>query len=83
MTKRNKMFKFRREAIKERNERYAELRRERAAKKSKNLPTLEIRRKNGKRAKGNPSVTMGLKTLRRIISGARTGRKVKAKVRVH
>lgn len=49
----------------------------------RNAPTLEIRRKNGKRAKGNPRVTLGLKDLRRLISGAKTGRKVKAKVRVH
>lgn len=39
-------------------------------------------RKNGKRVKANTSVKMSLKSLRRLVSAARTGKRAEVKARV-
>lgn len=48
----------------------------------KNPPLLVATKKNGKRVKANTSVKMKLSDLRKLISGARSGKKVRVKARV-
>lgn len=43
---------------------------------------LLVVRKNGKRVRSNATVSMPLKSLRRLISSARTGKRTSTKVRV-
>jgi hypothetical protein len=43
---------------------------------------VATRQKNGKRVKANTSVKMSLRDLRRLVSGARSGKRVKVKARV-
>jgi hypothetical protein len=50
--------------------------------KKRNAPLLSAVRKNGKPAKRNTSVKMSLHDLRRLISGAKSGKRVKVKARV-
>lgn len=50
--------------------------------RKKNTPALVVIRKNGKRVKTNTSIKMSLRDLRRLVSGARTGKKVQVKARV-
>jgi hypothetical protein len=51
------------------------------ARKRKNVPVLTVIRKNGKKAKANTSLKMSLKSLRRLVSAARSGRTASVKVR--
>jgi hypothetical protein len=44
-------------------------------------PTLTLVRKNGKKVKSNASIKMSLKSLRRLVSAARSGRTASVKVR--
>lgn len=48
--------------------------------RSKN-PTLTLVRKNGKKVKANTTLKMSLKSLRRLVSAARSGRTASVKVR--
>lgn len=54
----------------------------RAKKKNLSLPMLTAFRKNGKRVKSNTTVKMSLKSLRRLVSAARTGKRAQVKARV-
>jgi hypothetical protein len=54
----------------------------RRRKRSVGSPVLSAFRKNGKRVKRNTSVKMSLHDLRRLISGAKSGKPVKVKARV-
>ena len=54
----------------------------RKRKKNLSLPMLTAIRKNGKRVKANTSVKMSLKSLRRLVSAARTGKRAEVKARV-
>lgn len=51
-------------------------------KKNISLPSLLALKKNGKRAKANTSVKLSLKSLRRLIAGARSGKRTEVKARV-
>ena len=56
----------------------------RKRKKNLSLPGfLVATKKNGKRVKANTSVKMSLRDLRRLVSGARKGKSVRVKARVH
>lgn len=50
-------------------------------KKNLSLPMLTAFRKNGKRVKSNTTLKMSLKSLRRLVSAARSGRTASVKVR--
>ncbi len=55
----------------------------RKRKKNLSLPGfLVATKKNGRRVKANTTVKMSLKDLRRLVRGAKTGRRVKVKARV-
>jgi hypothetical protein len=55
----------------------------RAKKENLSLPMLSaFRQKNGKRVKSNTTVKMSLKSLRRLVSAARSGKPAKVKARV-
>jgi hypothetical protein len=45
-------------------------------------PTIVLTRPNGRKVKANRTVTMKLNDLRRLVSGARKGKKVRVKARV-
>ena len=61
-----------------------EMARKEAKKKNLSLPGfLVATKKNGKRVKANTSVKMSLRDLRRLVSGARKGKSVRVKARVH
>lgn len=47
-----------------------------------NGPSIIAIRKNGNRVRSNATVSMPLKSLRRLISSARTGKRTSTKVRV-
>lgn len=51
-------------------------------KKKNTSGLLVVTRKNGKRVGSNATVSMPLKSLRRLISSARTGKRTSTKVRV-
>lgn len=51
-------------------------------KKNISLPSLLALKKNGKRVKANTSVKLSLKSLRRLISAARSGKPAHVKARV-
>lgn len=50
--------------------------------KAKKNAVLVVTRKNGKRVRSNATVSMPLKSLRRLISSARSGKRTSTKVRV-
>ena len=50
--------------------------------KNLSLPSLVALKKNGKRAKANTSVKLSLKSLRQLLSGARSGKRTEVKARV-
>ena len=52
-----------------------------AKRKRKNPPIITVIRRNGQKVKANASVKMSLKSLRRLVSAARTGRTARVKVR--
>jgi hypothetical protein len=54
----------------------------RRKRKSTGSSILSALRKNGKRVKRNTSIKMSLHDLRRLISGAKSGKRVKVKARV-
>jgi hypothetical protein len=51
--------------------------------KSLGATLLSAVKKNGKKAKANSSVKLSLKSLRRLLSAARSGKRTAVKARVH